>query len=189
MLTATYLAEKFAAGAPYAQYVSTGTDEQQRRWRQFYDLVKLTEAQRALIGGFTRDMKVLVVSGIWCGDCVEQCPLLDKIAQANPRIQVRFVDRDQQKDLSDQVKICGGSRVPVALFLSEDHELCGIAGDRTLQRYRAIAARQLGASCPTGLVPPGEAEIALTLQDWVDHFERVSLMLRLSPRLRKLHND
>lgn len=189
MLSATYLAEKFALAVPYAQYVLSGTDEQQRRWRQFYDLVKLTEVQRSLIGGFVRDMKVLVVSGIWCGDCVEQCPLLQKIAEANPRIDVRFVDRDQHKDLSDQVKICGGNRVPVVLFLAEDNELCALAGDRTLQRYRAIAARQLGASCPTGLVPPGQAEVAMALQEWVDHFERVSLMLRLSSRLRKLHND
>lgn len=189
MLSATYLAAKFALAVPYAQYVLTGTDEQQRRWRQFYDLVKLSEAQSTLIGAIGRDMKVLVISGIWCGDCVEQCPMLEKIAQGNPRIDVRFVDRDQHKDLSDLVKICGGNRVPVVLFLSEDHELCGIAGDRTLQRYRAIAARQLGASCPTGLVPPGQAEVALALQEWVDHFERIALMLRLSSRLRKLHND
>src|ERR1035437_5082330 len=98
MLSSTYLAEKFALAIPYAPYFLTGTDEQQRRWKQFHDSVQLTEAQRAFIGGFTRDMKVLVVSGIWCGDCVEQCPILQKIAEANPRIDLRFVDRDQQKD-------------------------------------------------------------------------------------------
>lgn len=189
MLSSTYLAEKFALAVPYDQYVLTGTDEQQRRWRQFHDLVKLTESQRVLVGGFARDMKVLVVSGIWCGDCVEQCPILQRIAEENRRIELRFVDRDQQKDLSDQVKICGGNRVPVVLFLSEDNELCGMAGDRTLQRYRAIAARQLGASCPTGLVPPGQAEVAMAVQEWVDQFERIALMLRLSSRLRKLHGD
>lgn len=189
MFDAKYLAAKFALAAPYAQYVLSGTPEQQRRWGQFHDAVKLTDVQRAMIGGFARDMKVLVISGIWCGDCVEQCPILQKIAEASSRIDVRFVDRDQQKDLSDQVKICAGSRVPVVLFLAEDHEFCGLAGDRTLQRYRAIAARQLGASCPTGLVPPGQAEIALTVQDWVNEFERIALMLRVSPRLRKLHGD
>jgi thiol-disulfide isomerase/thioredoxin len=189
MLDARYLAAKFALAVPYGQYVLTGTPEQQRRWQQFHDVVQLTDAQRALIGGFGRDMKVLVVSGIWCGDCVEQCPILQKIAEASPRIDLRFVDRDQQKDLSDQVKICAGGRVPVVLFLAEDYEFCGLAGDRSLHRYRAIAARQLGASCPTGLVPPGQAEVALAVQEWADEFERIALMLRLSPRLRKLHGD
>ena len=37
----------------------------------------------SLLGGFTREMKVLVISGIWCGDCVAQGPLLHHIASAN----------------------------------------------------------------------------------------------------------
>jgi hypothetical protein len=75
------------------------------------------------------------------------------------------------------------------LFLAEDHELCSVFGDRPLNRYRALAARQLGASCPTGIVLPGTDETAATLQDWLNEFERVQLMLRLSARLRQKHND
>ena len=185
-----FLAEKFAAGLPYDRYVETGTEEQQRRWRQFHDSVRLTEAQARLLTGFVREMKVLVISGIWCGDCVQQCPLLWRCAEANPaRIDLRFVDRDLHKDLSGQWKLNGGDRVPVALFLSEDHEFCGMAGDRTLSRYRAIGAKQLGPSCPTGIVAPPPDEVAATLQDWVDELERVQWMLRLSPRLRQRYND
>ena len=186
----SYLAEKFTAALPYDRYVQTGTEEQQRRWRQVYDAARLTDAQNALVGGFVRDMKILVVSGIWCGDCVQQCPLLARIAEANPaRIDLRFVDRDEHRDLTDSVRINGGDRVPVALFLAEDHELCAVFGDRTLQRYRALAVRQLGPSCPTGIVPPDKDEMAATLQDWLDEVERVQLMLRLSARLRQKHGD
>ena len=87
------------------------------------------------------------------------------------------------------MRINGGDRVPVVLFLSEDNEFCGLAGDRTLSRYRAVAAKQLGPSCPTGIVLPPTEEIAATLQDWVNEIERVQWMLRISPRLRKKHND
>ena len=87
------------------------------------------------------------------------------------------------------MKLNGGYRVPTVLFLAEDFELCAILGDRTLSRYRAIAARQLGPSCPVGIVPPGDDELAATVQDWVNECERVQLMLRVSPRLRQLHND
>jgi hypothetical protein len=89
----------------------------------------------------------------------------------------------------DPFKINGGDRVPVVIFLSEDNEFCGLAGDRTLARYRAIALKQLGAFCMTGIVPPDQEEIALTLQDWLNEIERVQLMLRLSPRLRQKHGD
>jgi thioredoxin-like negative regulator of GroEL len=133
---------------------------------------------------------MLVVSGIWCGDCVQQCPLLERIAEANPaRVVLRLLDRDEHKDLSGRLRINGGDRVPVVLFLAEDHELCAACGDRTLARYRALAARQLGPSCPTGLVVPDEEELAATLQDWLDEVERVQLLLRLSGRLRQKHGD
>jgi thiol-disulfide isomerase/thioredoxin len=189
-MQASFLAAKFAQALPYERHVATGTQEQQRRWQQVYAAAQLTEPQKQLVAGFVRDMNVLVVSGVWCGDCIQQCPLLQRIAEANPaRIDLRLLDRDEHRDLAEQVRINGGDRVPVALFLAEDYELCSIFGDRTLNRYRALAARQLGPSCPTGILVPAADEVAATLQDWLNEFERIQLMLRLSSRLRQKHND
>jgi hypothetical protein len=188
-MNAAFLAEKFAGALPYDAYVRTGTDDQQRRWQQVYDSAKLAAPQSALMAAFPREMRVLVVSGIWCGDCANQCPLLQRIAEANPaRVLLRLLDRDQHKDLSGQLRINGGDRVPVVLLLAEDHELCSAFGDRTLNRYRALA-RHLGGSAPTGIELPGGDELSETLQDWLDEFERIQLMLRLSPRLRQKHGD
>jgi len=189
-MNATYLADKFAAAQPYSSYVQTGTEEQQRRWKQVYDATHLTDRQRELAGGFVRQMNVLVVSGIWCGDCVQQCPLLQRIAEANPtHINLRLIDRDAHRDLAEQIRINAGDRVPVALFMSEDFELCATFGDRSIHRYRKLAATQLGASCPIAIAPPDQGELAETLADWLDEFERVHLMLRLSARLRRKHGD
>ena len=91
-MNASFLVEKFAAALPYDRYVRTGTEEQQRRWQQVYEAAQTTDAQKQLAGGFVRDMKVLIVSGIWCGDCVQQCPLLARIAETNAaRIDLRRV--------------------------------------------------------------------------------------------------
>ncbi len=76
-----FLAEKFAAALPFERYVQTGTDEQRRRWQQVYDSARLTDEQARLVAGFVREMKVLIVSGIWCGDCVQQCPLLQRCGE------------------------------------------------------------------------------------------------------------
>jgi thiol-disulfide isomerase/thioredoxin len=190
MLPASFLSEKFAAALPYDRYVQTGTEEQQRRWRPVYEVARLTPAATELLKGFGRDMKVLVVSGIWCGDCVQQCPLLQRVADANPaRIDLRLIDRDQHRDLADRVRINGGDRVPMAIFMAEDYEFCAAYGDRSLSRYRALARKQLGASCPIAIAPPDHDELAATLQDWLNEFERVQWMLRLSARLRQRHGD
>lgn len=189
-MNASFLSQKFLAALPYDAYVATGTEEQQRRWRQVYDTARLTDAQRELIRGFPREMKVLIVSGIWCGDCVEQCPLAQRIAEANPgRLELRLVDRDQHRDLAEALRINAGDRVPVALFLAEDFEPCSHLGDRTLNRYRALAHKRLGPACPTGIGAPDTDELGQTLQDWLGEFERIQLMLRLSARLRQKHGD
>jgi thiol-disulfide isomerase/thioredoxin len=189
-MNAESLSMKFAAALPYGRYVLTGTAEQQRRWGEVYEAANLNEPQRGLVGGFVRKMNVLVVSGIWCGDCVQQCPLIERIAEANrQRIDLRFVDRDEHRDLAERLRINGGDRVPVAVFMAEDFEFCSAFGDRTLARYRALARKYLGAACPTGIGGPDQDELAATLQDWLDEFERVQLMLRLSARLRQKHGD
>ena len=73
--------------------------------------------------------------------------------------------------------------------MAEDFEPVSVLGDRTLTRYRAIAARQLGASCdiPGVLIP--QHEFNETLQEWLNEFERVQLLLRLSAWLRQKHGD
>jgi hypothetical protein len=83
----------------------------------------------------------------------------------------------------------GGARVPMVVFLSEEGNEAGRFGDRTISKYRQMAKDQLGASCPTGIVAPPDELIAAVTQDWLDIFERIHLMLRLSPRLREKHGD
>jgi hypothetical protein len=75
------------------------------------------------------------------------------------------------------------------VFASEDNTVCSIFGDRTLSRYRGLARRQLGAGCELPWAPiPADAS-AEVLQEWLNEFERVQWMLRLSTRLRQKHGD
>jgi thiol-disulfide isomerase/thioredoxin len=189
-MNASYLAEKFQAALPYDRYVQTGKEDQKKRWQQVYEAAHLTANQTDLVARFQRDMKILIISGIWCGDCVQQCPLLQKIAEANrDHIDLRLLDRDEHRDLIEQLRINAGDRVPVMLFLAEDFELCSICGDRTLHRYRALAAKNLAAACPLPIAAPDRDELSATLQDWLDEFERIQLMLLLSTRLRQKHGE
>jgi thiol-disulfide isomerase/thioredoxin len=180
----------FSEGLAYNDFLQRhGTAEHQARWKGVYDNVVLTGEQRELLAGFVRDMHVLVIAGAWCGDCVNQCPIFQRIAEQNPRINVRFVDRDAQAGAQDAVVMNQGRRVPVVVFLSEDDQECGRYGDRALATYRQMAADRLGPACPTGIVPPGAALLGAVTAEWVGQFERMQLMLRLSKRLREKHRD
>lgn len=189
-MDAKYLQSKHAAALDYAAYLASGKPEQKARWDELYPKVVLTDAQRALLGSFERQMNVIVVSGIWCGDCVRQGPMFQKIAEAsNGKVNLKWVDRDEHMDLQEKVKVNAGNRVPVVIFAAEDFEPVGWYGDKPLARYRIQAAKQLGAHCPLPGAPVPQDELAAELADWVDEFERVHLILRLSARLRQKHGD
>ena len=184
------LAAKFETGLSYEAFLQTyGTEEHRKRWGALHAQVLLTPAQQALLAGFMREMKVFCLAGAWCGDCVNQCPIFDHIASANDKIKVRYFDRDANTDLGEALSVCGGARVPVLLFVSEDNFQVGWHGDRTLSKYRRMAADQLGAACPSGIAGNDQALLQAVVQDWINEFERIQLILRTSGRLRKLHND
>jgi thiol-disulfide isomerase/thioredoxin len=190
MLDPTSLRRFFDSGLAYDPYVASGTPDQQSSWHAARERVRLANAQRELAASFTRRLNVLVISGTWCGDCVHQVPMIGAIAAANPgAITLRLVDRDDAIELSNQVKICGGNRVPTVLFLNEDFDFLSLYGDKSLARLRAQAAKAIGASCMIPGAGLASDEAAATLQDWVNEFERAHLIARLSAKLRQRHND
>ncbi len=182
-------AAKFPDGHSYRDFLEKYGEEGHRsRWHEVHQRIVLSAAQRALLESFTRKMNVICLSGAWCGDCVNQCPIFDHFATACNRMELRFFDRDAAADLADALRICGGARIPAVVFLNEDYQFCGLYGDRTLSKYRQMANDQLGPSCPTGLALE-QPLLESVVQDWLNEFERVHLMMRLSPRLRQKHQD
>lgn len=180
----------FAAALPYAAFLDRHANPNQRaRWDAMHARWTPSPEQAALLASFVRRMPVLCLAGAWCGDCVNQCPLLDRLARASTAIDLRFLDRDALPEVRDALSMNGGHRVPMVVFLSEDFREVSRYGERTLSAYRKLAADQLGPACPTGLVPPDDSLTAAVAADWLGEFERAQLILRLSPRLREKHGD
>ncbi len=119
----------------------------------------------------------------------QQCPIFEHFAGAAPAIGLRFLDRDARADVREALAMDAGSRVPMAVWLSEDFHEVARFGDRTLAGYRKLAADQLGPACPSGVVPPSDDLLAAVAAEWLGHFERAHLILRLSGRLREKHGD
>ena len=167
----------FEQASDYEAYLAEGNQEKVPRWRDSEKRVPaLSEGQLRRIQGYDREMNVLVYSGIWCGDCSRQGPLLKKLAEAcGEKVKIRFIERDASPELMGELRIVGATRVPIVVFLSEDFWEMARFGERTLSVYRA------------GILSPKARKRELA--DWVDIFERILIMLRLSPPLRRRHGD
>ncbi|MFP4380827.1 MAG: thioredoxin family protein [Candidatus Sumerlaeia bacterium] len=181
--------QEFEKALDYEAYLSAGEESHRNKWRNMEADIELTESRKKLIGKFTRKINVLVYTGIWCGDCVRQGPIFKKIGAANPNINIRYVERIDGTPLGDELRMNGASKVPVVVFLSEDFFELGRFGDRLLTIYRRMERTQLGSACSTGLVAPPDDERMAEIQEWVDIFERMHIMLRLSPMLRERYDD
>ncbi len=179
----------FAKALNYQDYLATGEAVYQQRWDQHYQVIQPTSQQLELIEHFPRKLNILFMSGIWCGDCVRQGPLIQRIAQGNELIDLRFIDNKENSELAEELRINGAFKVPVAVFLSEDFFELGRFGDRHLAIYRAKLATELGPACASGIGLPEQNVLKQDLQDWLDLVERCQAMLRLAPLLRQRYDD
>ena len=111
-----------------------------------------------------------------------------RIAEASDCIELRYILKSEEHaELIVPAQINAGFRVPVTWFMAEDFEPISRIGDRTLSRYRAMAVKALG----DGAVPSARPAdpVRTVLQEVLDEFERVQLLLRLSPRWREKYAD
>src|ERR1035437_7512647 len=93
----------FQRALPYAEFLEKhGTAENRTRWQQVYDATEITAEQAELLGTFRRKMNVLCLSGAWCGDCVNACPIFQRFAEHSLLIDLRFVNRERDFDAASK---------------------------------------------------------------------------------------
>ena len=190
-MNAPFLKEHYDRGLDYEAFVASGEAEGHRpQWDQRYAQLELLPVQKELVRSFAREMHVFCLSGTWCGDCALQGAAMQRIAEANPeKIHLRFIPRSEEHaELIVKNQINAGYRVPVTWFMAEDDEPVARFGDRTLSRYRSMARKALGDEANVEAEPPGDP-VRAVLDEVLDEFERVHLVLRTSARLREKHGD
>lgn len=180
----------YESALEYEQYLAQSPPYHAKRWLEMAgEIPPIGEEQLRRLRGLHRVLHVLMVSGVWCGDCMQQGPVIKRVVDAcDDDVQLRVVDRDSNAELRDELRIMGAMRVPVVVFLTEDFFEIGRFGDRTLTTYRKMAARTLPGNDPASHSSPQD-EWASELSEWVDIFERMLLVARFSPLLRKRHGD
>ena len=179
----------WAQASEYDDFIREQDQSHAEKWRNIEQRIPdLTPEQAERLQGYDRELNILVYGGIWCPDCQRQAPMLKKITETiGPKAHIRIIDRDASKELQDELRILGATRVPMIVILSEDFWEVGRYGDRLLSVYRAKAAREIGRGPRAGVLSPKALEAEMG--EWVNIIERAEIMLRLSPPLRRRYND
>ena len=111
--------ERFAQGMTLQQYLDQmGTNKE--KFVQFLNEIKVKPEDRAALDRLGKPLKVLVITEDWCGDALYNVPVLAKMVEGNPNIELRIFLRDKNPDLMDQYLNQGMFRsIPVFAFFDE----------------------------------------------------------------------
>ncbi len=111
--------ERFAQGMTLQQYLDQmGTNKE--RFVQFLNEITIRPEDKAALAKLGTKLKVLVITEDWCGDALYNVPVLAKMVEGNPNIEMRLFLRDKNPDLMDQYLNQGMFRsIPVFAFFDE----------------------------------------------------------------------
>jgi len=122
--------ETYLRGQTFADYLDS-VEKNQELWKGIYDRVALPEerVERArAIGG---RWHLLAISEDWCGDAVNLLPVVARLVEAVPGLELRVLGRDDNPEVMDRYLTGGRSRsIPVVVILDEDFREVGWWGPR-----------------------------------------------------------
>lgn len=113
--------ERFKQGMTFQQYLDQmGTNKE--KFVEFLREIKIRPEDREALkrlGG--KKLNVLVITEDWCGDALYNFPVLAKLVEGLPNVEMRVFLRDQNPDLMDQYLNQGIYRsIPVFAFFDEN---------------------------------------------------------------------
>lgn len=114
-----------------------------QRMERIYKTTEVSPELVTALKKITTPQTWLVITEAWCGDAAQNIPLLAKLADIHPYIQLKLVLRDENLDLIDQYLTNGGRAIPILLVLNEQNELLHKWGPRPqLAQDLVIAYKQ-----------------------------------------------
>ncbi|MBI2281793.1 MAG: thioredoxin family protein [Bacteroidetes bacterium] len=72
----------------------------------------------------------LVIAESWCGDAAQNVPVMQKMAEVNPNINLRVILRDENPDLMNRYLTNGGKSIPILICLDKNLNELGTWGPR-----------------------------------------------------------
>lgn len=125
----------------YEAFLATST-KHKGLWEGIYGIAQVPAwAIAALPAGVER--KLLVIAEDWCGDASSTVPVLAKLADTVPGLELRVILRDQHPDVMDLYLTNGSRSIPIVIALDEQFRELGHWGPRPRDLQAWVLANRL----------------------------------------------
>lgn len=72
---------------------------------------------------------------IWCGPCKMLSPILDEIQQTNQDINIKKINTDENKEITQQYNVVS---VPTVVFVKDNKEICRFNGFKSKDYIQSL---------------------------------------------------
>jgi hypothetical protein len=101
-----------------------------RRMKRWDKTVKPSEEAQMVTASLGEKVTWLLITESWCGDAAHIVPVINKVAELSPNINLRIVLRDDNEDLMDAFLTNGGRAIPKLIMLDSEMNVINTFGPR-----------------------------------------------------------
>ena len=136
--------ERYETGLTFTDFLASARANADL-WRVVYARAHVSDAEVARVIATGRQWHLLVLVEDWCGDGVNTVPVMARLAEHNPNLDLRILARDANLDLMDTHLTAGARSIPIVLILDAAYVEQGYWGPRprALQTWVTTEGRAL----------------------------------------------
>jgi hypothetical protein len=137
-MTETITLRERYLGAPEFDEMIATAEANAELWSAVWRRAEVPDEYVRRVAALGGAWHLLVLSEDWCGDAVNAVPVIVKLAELSPNVDVRVLARDENPDLMD-LHLTGTSRsIPVVVMLDEEFQEQGWWGPRPAELQRWV---------------------------------------------------
>tara|TARA_R110000850_G_scaffold190308_2_gene316169 strand:- start:8652 stop:9278 length:627 start_codon:yes stop_codon:yes gene_type:complete len=114
------------------------TELNYRRMKRLDKTIRIDEKSLHEFLNIQKSITWLVITEAWCGDAAQVLPVLNKIAEATPKITLKLVYRDEHPELIDMFLTAGSRSIPKLIALNENDRVLYTWGPRPTEAAKMV---------------------------------------------------
>jgi len=144
------LAKNKTTGDNHSEAMIHYTKMNMHRMNRLDKRAELSDSLESVLESVSRPMTWLVLTEAWCGDVAQNLPIINKMAEASDKIELKLILRDDNLNIMDQFLTNGKSRsIPKLICLDkETKEVLGTWGPRPATAVELYGSLRNDANVP-----------------------------------------
>jgi len=116
-------------GAGFESFVAGCKVQYCGLWEGIYRLARIPDWAQMQVPS-TKSRKLLTIAEDWCGDASNTVPIIAKLVDLTPGLELRIIERDGNPDVMNQYLTNGSRSIPIVIALNDGFEEVGHWGPR-----------------------------------------------------------